>query len=82
MRVSSVILPTSSWGTLRSARISTRLPLRRPAAARSLRRFTLKRDSGMKIGKLSDLWRMLHSKSSELSITKELGCPAAPPALQ
>ena len=47
IRVSSVILPASSCGTFRSARIKTRFPLRRPAAAKSLKRLTLNKVSGI-----------------------------------
>ena len=82
MRVSSVMLPRSSWGTLRSARIKTRFPLSRPAAASSLRRFTLKRVSGMRMDKFSGLRGILHSKSSRPLTPKELGCQTVLPALQ
>ena len=47
IRVSSVMLPASSWGTLRSARIRTRFPFKRPDWANSLKRLTLNNDSGM-----------------------------------
>ena len=40
MRVSSVMLPASSCGTLRSARMNTRLSLAWPEAARSEKRIT------------------------------------------
>mmetsp|Transcript_3220 Transcript_3220/g.5765 ORF Transcript_3220/g.5765 Transcript_3220/m.5765 type:complete len:300 (+) Transcript_3220:254-1153(+) len=40
MRVSSVIRPSSSWGTLRSARMKTRWPATWPAAIRSEKRMT------------------------------------------
>jgi hypothetical protein len=38
MRVSSVMLPASSCGTFRSARMKTRLPLAEPVAQRSEKR--------------------------------------------
>ena len=40
MRVSSVMRPSSSCGTLRSARMKTRWPATRPAAMRSVKRMT------------------------------------------
>jgi hypothetical protein len=49
--------------------MKTRFPFKRPACANSLSRFTLKENSGMRVGnlgKLADLSGLPHSKSSGL----------------
>src|SRR5689334_2880013 len=50
MRVSSVMLPASSCGTLRSARMNTRWPATLPCATRSVNRRTFMVWKGMEAG--------------------------------